>query len=140
MGILYGLCYNLRMKQPILIDTDAGGLIRIIFSGDLLVDDLPFFKSGLEIGKTIIAHTLKQTGKKVKIILDMTHFSGEYDASAIDILADFARSNTAFVEKTASFGGSDSVKAVGEIVTALASRENIKIFKTEAEALAWLAV
>jgi hypothetical protein len=126
------------MKQPVAIITGPDGLIRFIFSGNLLQEDLSFFKSGLDIGKTVIVNAFKQSGKKVKIILDMTNFSGKYVSDAIELLADFAKHNVDYVEKTASFGGSDSVKAAGEIVTAIAHRDNIQIFKTEAEALTWL--
>jgi hypothetical protein len=126
------------MNQPILINIDEHGLIRITFSGDLLEADLPFFKSGLEIGRNIIREFFEKSGRKARIILDMNKFTGQYTVEALEALTGFAKQNRAYVEKTASFGGSDKVKAAGEVVTALAERENIRIFATEKEALAWL--
>ncbi len=111
----------------------------IIFSGDLLEADVSTFRDALAQGKKVIwqFHTTHEH-KKLKILLDMRAFTGNYCSEAVELLTDFARENTPFVEKTASFGGSDTVKMVGETVTALAHRNNIRIFDTQEDATTWL--
>ena len=128
------------MQQPILVTADPNDLIRITIAGDLLDADIPFFKTGLQIGKAVIQTIFQKTGKKVKIILDVSKFTGNYTAEAVQMITKFAVDNREYVEATASFGGSDKVRAAGEIVTALSGRENIKIFATEKEALVWLGL
>ena len=74
----------------------------------------------------------------MKILLDLTEFTGQYTATTLQMLTEFAKGNTPYVEKTASFGGYDSVKAAGEAAAALAGRDNIKLFDSKEEAMSWL--
>lgn len=129
----------MNQNQTIQTMLDPSGIIIMKFSGNLLSEDMTAFKSSLDIAKITIGHHLKNQGKKVKILLDMQEFSGKYCPEAVEILSEFAKNDAEFVEKTASFGGSDSTRATGEIVAALAHRENIKICTSKEEALAWLS-
>jgi hypothetical protein len=130
----------LSKKLPIKIHIDPNGFLRITFWGDLLKENIESFASELEMGKIVISKLSEKQGKKIKILLDMTQFTGEYSAEAVQLLTDFAKHNSKYVEKTASFGGSEKVKTAGEIIMSLSQRENIKICKTEDEARAWLEI
>jgi hypothetical protein len=72
------------------------------------------------------------------VILDIERFSGNYSLDALNALVSFARQNTPYVDRTASFGGSDKVKMAGEVAIALSMRDNIKICNTKEEALTWV--
>ena len=120
------------------MSVDNNSIIRINFFGDLLAAEVPAFKVAIQAGKDFVKSTFEKENKKVKILLDMTKFTGNYNAEALGILSDFAVGNKDFVYRTASFGGSDKVKAAGEIATLLSGRENIKIFDTEVQAFTWL--
>ena len=126
------------MQQPVTMSVDNNGIIRINFFGDLLAGQVPAFQSAIQAGRDFVKSTFEKSGKKVKILLDMTKFSGNYNAEALRILSEFAAGNKDYVYRTASFGGSDKVKTAGEIATLLSGRENIKIFNTEDEAFVWL--
>jgi hypothetical protein len=76
--------------------------------------------------------------KPLHVLLDMTNFTGNYCLEALSLFTGFAKTNKSFIERTASFGGSDKVKMAGEIVITLSGRDNIKIFNTKEEALNWL--
>jgi len=125
-------------RLPIKIHIDADSILRITFWGDLLKENEESFASELELGKMVIAKLSIKQGKRIKIILDMREFTGAYSAECLQLLTKFAQANAPYVAKTASFGGSEKVKTAGEVITALAQRENIKIFSTEAEARSWL--
>ena len=126
------------MKQPVEISTASDGLIVFTFSGNLLDEDLVAFKLALDMAAMTIVHRFNDQHKKVKTLLDMRNFSGKYCAGAIDILTEFAKKDAPYVEKTASFGGSNMVKIAGEVVLNLAGRDNIKIFDSQEKALEWL--
>ena len=112
--------------------------ITLKFGGDLTEKELPDFKAGLQGASELINSSYKKSLKKLRILLDMTDFSGIYSINALNILVEFAVHNKLFVEKTASFGGSDKIKMAGEAAIALSGRHNIEIFNTKEEALKWL--
>ncbi len=127
------------MNPPIIITRDPkDSYITIKFIGDITTDRIEDFKAELEIASNAIQNAFKETGKKLHIILDMAEFSGNYSLDSLTALVDFAKGNVPYVEKTASFGGSDKVNMAGEIAIVLSHRDNVKIFKTKEEALAWL--
>jgi hypothetical protein len=115
-----------------------GGYIVIAFHGDLIRDTVEEFKQELDFASGVVEKYYKDTGAKVHILLDMSDFSGNYALDALSALVAFARHNKPFVERTASFGGSDKVIMAGEVAIALSGRDNIKLFKRRDDALAWL--
>ena len=118
------------MNPPIIITRDPkDSYITIKFIGDITTDRIEDFKAELEIASNAIQNAFKETGKKLHIILDMAEFSGNYSLDSLTALVDFAKGNVPYVEKTASFGGSDKVNMAGEIAIVLSHRDNVKIFK-----------
>lgn len=111
-------------------------LLKIV--GDIKSENIDSFKKDLEEASKTMSDAYAELGHKVKVLLDVSNFSGTYNAEALTALVDFARKDEAIVEKTASFGGSDKVKMAGEAAVALSHRTNIQIFDTEEEAKAWL--
>lgn len=127
------------MKRPVEISLGEDGIMVLTFTGSVLEEDLEVFQSSLDVASMAIKHQFDQKKHKVKTILDMTSFSGKYTAGALGILAEFAKNNTPYIEKSASFGGSTALRVAGETVSNLAGRDNIKVFATKEEALAWLS-
>ena len=127
------------MEHTLTTTVEPDGLcVTLKFSGDLTEDKGELFKSDLlEAGK-LIADSFRAKQHKIKVLLDMTDFSGNYSATNLTALAQFAKQNEPFVIKTASFGGTEKVKIAGEIAIALSARDNIKIFDKKADALEWL--
>ena len=109
------------------------------FSGALLENDSPAFRDDLALAAKKMRELFGAGKQKLRVLIDVTDFSGKYSAETLQMLADFAKNNATIVEKTASFGGTDKVKAAGEAAANLAGRENISIFDTREQALAFLA-
>ncbi len=131
-----------KMVQKILTATfkkdDGFVLLKIV--GNATSENIDIFKNDLEEASKIMSDAYTELGHKVKVLLDVSDFSGTYNAEALTALVDFARKDEAIVEKTASFGGSDKVKIAGEVAIALSHRTSIQIFDTEEDAKAWLLV
>ena len=124
--------------KPLIITINEQGLVLMKFNGNLTKDVVPEYKAELDKGAEYIETFYKNHTKKVKVILDMTDFTGNYSLDALGALFSFAKHNTQYVDHTASFGGSDKVKMAGEVAIALSGRENIKICDTKEEALQWV--
>lgn len=120
-----------------IVDPQAGYTL-LQFNGDPVHDAIDQFKKDIEHSSKIIEEESKKEGQKIRILLDMTNFSGNYALDALSALVAFAKHNEPFVERTASFGGSDKVTMAGEVAIALSGRKNIKLFDTRHDAVAWL--
>jgi hypothetical protein len=112
--------------------------ILIEFIADLTQGTLDAFKVELADAKLLIQKKYEQDHEPVKILLDVSHFTGEYASEALDMLALFAKENALYVKKTASFGGSDKIKMAGGATIALSGRDNICMFDSKIDAVLWL--
>lgn len=108
------------------------------FNGDITKVVLSEYQAELNKGIELIEEYYRRHTKKVKVILDMTDFTGNYSLDALSALVSFAKHNTEYVDHTASFGGSEKVKMAGEVAVALSRRDNIKVCDTKEEALQWV--
>lgn len=124
---------------PLSAAVSAPGRITLALSGDLSAERLEALRTAIAAAGKLIADEQVKTGAKVRVLLDMSAFTGAYDVAAMDMLAALAAGDTNLVAKTAAFGGPTTGAMAGEIVSALARRDNIKFFGTQAEAEAWLA-
>ena len=77
--------------------------------------------------------------KTVKVIIDLSSFTGKYAMKCFMEMLKFANSTKDYVEKTAVFGGSYQGKMIVEIIGAIALHENVKFFETKEEAMEWLS-
>jgi len=127
-------------NKPAEIHVDPKGFVMLTIAGDLLEKQMPDFDEALKAGSELICGLSEKQGAKVKVLMDVSAFSGNYTAEAVERLVDFAASNVPFVERSASFGGNEKVRAAGEIARALANRDNIAIFDTKAKAMKWLGI
>lgn len=110
----------------------------MILAGSLSSEFIEPLKTSVRVATQMTKNYFEQKKQKVKILFDMTTFTGEYSIGAFEIMVSFARETKPFVERTACFGGPTIGLAAGEMVTTLSGRDNIKFFKTKEEALAWL--
>ena len=125
--------------QNIHVSTEEGNILVLTFVGEIKdVTDIESFKYDLET----VADTVKQmsaaSGHGIKVLIDVTHFTANYVSEGVDALVDLAEHDESLVERTAIFGGSLKVRAIGETIIVTANRKNIKFFKTKAESIAWL--
>lgn len=127
-----------KIQKPLIITIDNVGLVTMFFTGDITHDVMEEYKKELDKGAELIEQYYQAHTRKVRVILDIQHFTGNYSLEALNALVGFAKKNTPYVDRTASFGGSDKVKMAGEVAIALSMRDNIKIFDTKEEAMTWL--
>lgn len=120
------------------VSVDPSGRILYVVHGALSDDRLVAFKESLAKAEATIKTEHAKSGKKVRILIDMSGFTDVYDVSCMEAFSEFARRVAGRVEKTAGYGGSLKARAAGDIVVALAFRDNIKFFSTKEEAEAWL--
>ncbi len=116
----------------------TGNYILLKLNGDLVQDKVEQFRADLKEASTLITDQYYAHDKKLHILIDLTHFTGNYSLDSLSLLTEFAKNNKPFIEKTASFGGSYKIKMAGEIIVVLSHRDNIKMFDQKEEALAWL--
>lgn len=126
------------VQKPLTISVDSAGLVTMFFNGDLTHDVMSEYKKELDNGIKLIEGYYQAHTRKVRVILNMQHFTGNYSLDALTALVSFAKQNTPYVDRAASFGGSDKVKMAGEVAIALSGRDNVKIFDTKEEAMTWL--
>lgn len=127
------------MNEPLQVSVGLPDRVILKISGGLSEERLPALAAGITAGENMIKDLYAKTGRKIKVLLDMSEFDGTYDVKAMEGMIAFAKHNTEYVGKTAGFGGTSTGAAAGEIVAALADRENIQFFPTKEEAVTWLA-
>ncbi len=128
------------MKTPLEVNVEGTDLVLLTISGNVGTDQMPDFALALSEASKTIKGLFDNHGQKVKVLIDVSKFTGNYAVEAVVKLAGFAKNNTPYILKTASFGGSDKVKMAGEVIIQLAHRDNIKLFDTKKEAVEWLAI
>jgi hypothetical protein len=125
--------------QTIHVSTEPGGILLLTFNGEVKdAGDVAVLKSDIAIVSKTIQDLHKKSGKGIKILIDLSDFKADFMDEAVEALADLARQDQAFVQKTASFGGSLKIRTIGKTIVALAGRKNIMFFQDKSEALDWL--
>ncbi len=138
-GMVHRVCVSIYyMNEPLKI-SQSGDLVLIALAGDFTKDKVDALKQNVLEGEKLIASLFANRGHKINVLLDLTGFTGTYDAEAMEVMADFAAQNKKYVRKTAAFGGSEKAKVLGEIVFAMADRENVGFFAAVGEAEEYLA-
>lgn len=131
---------NTTMTQPLTVRPLSSGLISLALSGDLTHERVRALRDDITAAEALIReHAQSQADRRVRVLLDLTAFTGQYDVEAMEAMAAFARDNASHIERTAAFGASGAAAFAGEIVTDLANRDNIRFFPDEDAARAWLA-
>lgn len=126
------------MKSPIEFSVDQDKIIRLAIVGDLSEDKLEPLSISMYEFRKAVEGLYRQQNRGVKILVDLTEFSGKYAVKCFTELVDSAKLSKPYIAKSAIFGGSFKVKMAVEAVSALAQRENMKIFDTKEQALDWL--
>lgn len=124
--------------EPMTTEIRDDGIIYMKLSGGLGSDTVEGLTSATRVGTQIIKNHQEKTGFNVKILFDMTAFTGEYSVSALQVFITFSKDTKPYVAKTACYGGPMTGQVAGEMVATLAGRDNIKFFRTYDDALAWL--
>lgn len=126
------------MSDALQVSRIKDGVILLKIGGDLSTERLDSFFVGEEEAERVIEEESKKRGTKIKIAVDLTDFTGMYDARAMERMARLAKKDAPYVEKTGCYGGPKLMTMLVELVASLAGRENIHFFETKEECEAWL--
>ncbi len=126
------------MNEPLQLNVRPDGVVVLRLCGDLSEERLSELTQAIEADQGVLKEQFHLQGKGLRILFDLSEFSGVYSAKAVAEMARFAKGNTEMVLKTACFGGPKTVQMAAEVVVALSGRDNIKFFETQEEAEAWL--
>ena len=128
-----------QVKTPTEFGVDENNFVNLAIVGDLSEDKLEALSISMYEFRKLVENMHGKMGRKVKILVDLTRFSGKYAVKSFSELVNSAKLSKPHIEKSALFGGSFQVKLTVEAVIALSQRENMKIFETKQQALEWLS-
>lgn len=114
------------------------GLVHAVIGGTFGTVELSALKTWTEKLRTDVGSVFRGTGKPVKVLIDIRGLQTYTDPSALTILAELMKKDNPFVYKTASFGGTAGHEIAQDVIKIFAGRSNLRNFKSEEEARAWL--
>ncbi len=127
--------------ENIHVSHEDGGILLLTFKGEITNStDITSLKADIYVVAKAITELHRSQGNGIKVLIDITSFTAEYVSEAIDALAELAKADKSLVYKTAVFGGTPEVRALGETIIALSGRSNIKFFEKKEEAINWLNI
>lgn len=126
------------MEKTLTAYFEGESLLVLKIDGELGEEEVREMPAKIASIQEMIVRAHSRSGHKISALVDISTFSGEYVAGAIEQMVKLAMHNKPFMERTAIFGGSEKAVMAGEAVVALSERDNFKFFSTESEAREWL--
>jgi hypothetical protein len=126
------------MKKPLIVTVGKNDIIHISIVSDLLENKTESLAVCIEEATKLISSMHTANNKKVKILVDLSKFTGEYAIKSFTDMINFATDTKPYVEKSAVFSGLEKGRMAAEMVITLSRRDDIKVFNNEEEAMAWL--
>jgi hypothetical protein len=115
-------------------------LVRAMLGGTLAADNIDTLKAWAHQLAAAIETTSESADRKpICVIIDISTFEMYSDPQVLTVLAQLMRADNPYVRKTATFGGRIDQEMIENIIKGFAGRDNLQNFKTEAEAMEWLA-
>jgi len=116
-------------------------LVKATLGGTLTEENIESLKTwARQLSAAIQTASESIENKQVSVIIDISTFEFYTDPQVLTILANLMKTDNPFVRKTATFGGRSDQEMIENIVKGFAGRTNLRNFKTETEAIAWLSV
>lgn len=117
------------------------GLVTLTLRGNLSGEETSAsIKKTVEACVGMLDDLHKGEGKKLRLLIDLTAFSGEYEAAAMKHLSDLGGRVSPHVEKSVVLSGSVCPPSAEQVGNALCGKDAKRFMAEEREAaLAWLA-
>lgn len=115
-------------------------MLLITIKGDITEDNLPVLKADITCAETTIREESEKALRPLPALVDVSTLNRAYSAEAIELLAEFEKTNRPYITHTAVFGADIKIKFTGEIVSAISGRKNISFYNSKEEALASLKI
>ncbi len=126
------------METPFAVETKDHGVVVMRLIGTLTDQNFDALKIGVEEAKKKVHEIYDQTKSMVRVLFDISEFTGTYNVGAMSAMVDLEKHNRPYVAKTAIFGGSDAARIATEVTITLIGQPSLKMFKTKEEAEEWL--
>lgn len=120
------------------MNTDEKDILSLAISGLYESKDIDSLKTWSEGIKKDAREMSEHLGRKVKVLVDLRGAIGYTDPRVLIVFAELMKANDPYVLKTATFGGTKEHEMAEEMIKMFAFRNNLKNFKTEEDARAWL--
>ncbi len=115
-------------------------LVRALLGGTFGTDSIETLKTwARQLGAAIQTASESIDKKPICVLIDISTFELYTDPQVVTVLVNLMKTDNPFVHKTATFGGRTDLEMIENIIKGFAGRDNLRNFKTEAEALAWLS-
>lgn len=124
--------------EPFIVSVDERGTVEMRLVGSLDDSNLEVLRAQVANAKKLVKEEFEKQGKKVKILFDLSEFTGTYNVPAMLEFKTLEEHNRPYVDKTAVFGGPAAAKVAAELTLALIHRDNLQLFDSQEEADTWL--
>ncbi|MBI2640168.1 MAG: STAS/SEC14 domain-containing protein [Candidatus Sungbacteria bacterium] len=118
------------------VEAGKDGIIHLALKGHIGSEHLTGLSVWAEEVKRVVRRE-HEKGEKVLVVTDISKLEN-YHPEALSTLAELLKANEPYIERSATFGGSQFIIIAQDIIRALSGRTNFRGFQTEAEALQWL--
>ncbi len=126
------------MADPFLAEIGSDGLVYMKLVGSLTKENYDVLKASVEHAKQLVKTLSEEKRGMVKVMFDMTEFTGTYNVGAMTLMKELADHNRPYVARSAVFGGPDLARVAADITISLIGDPTIKLFKEQMEAKEWL--
>ncbi|MEN9390671.1 MAG: hypothetical protein RLZZ283_771 [Candidatus Parcubacteria bacterium] len=92
--------------NPFAASLDANGIVQMKLSGSLTEENKEALLVAIEETKKLVRDTAAAQQHKVRVLFDLTDFTGTYNVGAMMAMKEMADANRPHTLKTAIFGGS----------------------------------
>ena len=110
----------------------------IIYTKMVDGDDIKEITEWTESLKKVVKEQYMKTGKKIKILTDLSDYKLSIDTQLRDIVSNMFKENEPYVKRSAAFTKNFLLRHASNIVAMVGGRKNFIVFKTKEEALEWL--
>ncbi|MBW2984972.1 hypothetical protein KY361_07670 [Candidatus Woesearchaeota archaeon] len=114
------------------------GAKGIICTKLVIGEDVQEVKEWAEALKKLIKKEYEKTGKKVRVLTDLTECGLSKNLLMQTAISDMETEDEPYVEKSAAYTPNFALRQLANIIAKISGRKNFIVFKTREEALKWL--
>ncbi len=104
--------------KPLDISVESNGVVILTLQGSLSGEEtMEALKKTIKACSDIIEDLYKGEGKKLRVLIDMTAFSGEYEIQAMHYMNEFGKRHASHIEKSVMLSGTVKTDEMGLAMT-----------------------
>jgi hypothetical protein len=119
-------------------ETRENGIIVLSLAGDMSARFNTLYQEWADNVYEKIKQRAALYPASVFVLIDLTKLD-RYDPKSSEVIYDLMKLNKGLVTRSAVFGANELVQIAVNTLTTILHRDNMKVFETEPEAVAWLS-